>query len=152
MRRRWRRDLQIRAQLIELALADPFDCQQIFDAPERAALMAEIHDGWGSLGADAGNLLSFLDVRNVQVQRMRRRLLRLRHDRKRTNGKKNRDNRGVFHGTRCPRAITRSYLHRRSYIRRYAHLCLTLPISLRIVFRHFAKKRGLFGDLRAVSD
>jgi hypothetical protein len=68
VRRRWRRDPQVRAHLIELALTDPFDCQQIFDAPERAALMAEIHDGLGVLGANAGNLPQFLNIRDVQIQ------------------------------------------------------------------------------------
>jgi hypothetical protein len=78
VRRRWRRDLQVRAHLIEFALADAFDRQQIFDAPEWAALIAEIHDGLGSFGADARDLLQFLNIRDVQIQRMRRRRLFLR--------------------------------------------------------------------------
>jgi hypothetical protein len=57
VRRGWRRDFQVWAHLVEFALADSFDREEVFDATEWAALMAEIHDGLGGLGADAGNLL-----------------------------------------------------------------------------------------------
>ena len=52
--------------------------------------MAEIHDGLGSSGADAGNLLQFLNIRDIEIQRMRRRLLFLRCRRERTEKKQSR--------------------------------------------------------------
>ena len=51
--------------------------QQIFDAMESPALMAEIHDGLRSFGADARSFLQLFNIRNVQMQRMRRRLFLL---------------------------------------------------------------------------
>jgi hypothetical protein len=66
VRRRWRADLQVPAHLIEFALADSLDRQQILDALEGAAVRAEIHERWGTLGADAGNLLQFFNIRSVQ--------------------------------------------------------------------------------------
>jgi hypothetical protein len=105
---RWWLYLQVRAHLIEFPLADSFDRQQILDAPESAALVAEIYDGLGSLGADARNLLKLLDIGDVQVQRMRRRLFLLSHHRAGADSYKNRDNHGVFHGSHCGSALTSS--------------------------------------------
>jgi hypothetical protein len=101
--RRWRRrsDLQVRAHLIEFPLADSFDRQQIFDAPESAALMPEIHNGLISFGPDTRNLLKLFNIRDVPVQRMRRRLFFLCSDRQRTVSKKIRRNRGILQGSRC---------------------------------------------------
>jgi hypothetical protein len=86
---RWRRELQIRARGTEFSLADLFDRQQIFDAPERPAHAAEIHYRLGSFGAAAGNLL--LNTCDVQVQRMSRRLFFLRSCHAGPESYKNRD-------------------------------------------------------------
>jgi hypothetical protein len=122
-RRRWR-ELQIRAHLIEFALPDSLDRQQVFDAVEPAALMAEIYDGLGSFGADAGNLLQFLDVRDVQIQRMRRRSLS-RDRGKRTDRDKNGSDRGALNFFHLAPASTSSPWNRLSCICRTA--CSRLP-------------------------
>jgi hypothetical protein len=118
MRRGRRRNFQVRAHLIKFALADPFDCQQIFDAPEASTLLAEVHVCLGRLGADAGNLLQFLNIRDVHVQRMRRRLLLLRGHGERTDDEKNCDNCGLFQCSHRRYAFTPSEPDWLSCIRR----------------------------------
>ena len=125
----WRRDLQVRAHPIEFLLTDSFDRQQIFDAMEPAALMAEIHDGLRGFGADARNFLKLFNIRDVQVQRMRRRLF-LSRSHNGTENNKNRDNHGVFHGPYRASGLTSSPAVDLSPIRRGIRARLTLPISL----------------------
>ena len=65
-------DSDVRAKLFEAADGDASNGQQVFDAAERAAFLAEVHDSFGRDRANAGKLGQLLDGGGVEVEGLRR--------------------------------------------------------------------------------
>lgn len=75
--RLWRRwtDDYVRPNLFKACLRDAADGQQIVDAAEWAALLAELNDVFRRDWPDARQLFEFFDRCGVQINRLCRRLL-----------------------------------------------------------------------------
>jgi len=65
----WSGDGYVGAELVEPGFGDAVDGEEVVDALERAALLAEADDGFGRDGADAGKLLKLFDGGGVEVER-----------------------------------------------------------------------------------
>src|SRR5579863_3770190 len=75
-----RRDGDVRTKFFEPHLRDAVNGKQVFDALERTALLAKLHDCLRRAWADSRQLLKLLERGCIHIDRLRRRLLLRAHE------------------------------------------------------------------------
>ena len=65
-----RADGDVGAHFRELRFGDATDGEQVLDSPEAPGFLAELNDGFGSGGADAGEFFKFFGAGEIDVDGM----------------------------------------------------------------------------------